>query len=170
MGILIFVALVGGLAFYFSRPSGAPTTGATPTQTSSPTTRPTTAPIITAEPELPLFGSGIITFGKSYDEDTLFIVDETSRFKSTYPEIAWSAELTRSIGATSIEWVLASQAASGSERVVWSQEIDISNPDSDLLANSLDLAFFVDNKPGTYVMRYIESGEVLAEGTFTLVK
>ncbi|MEX1172439.1 MAG: hypothetical protein WEG56_07490 [Chloroflexota bacterium] len=91
-------------------------------------------------------------------------------FKTTYPEIAWSADLTRAVGATSIEWVLASQSASGTERVTWSQELDISNPDSDLLANKLDLAFFVDDEPGTYVMRYIEGGEVLAEGTFTLVE
>jgi zinc-ribbon domain len=168
VGILIVVAVVGGAAVLLNRPASTPGAEAQPTRTSSPSARATVEPT-TPEP-LPLFGSGMITFGKDYDPDTLFIADETARFKTTYPEIAWSAELNRAIGATSIEWVLASQSASGTERVIWSQELDISNPDSDLLANKLDLAFFVDYKPGTYVMRYIESGEVLAEGTFTLVE
>lgn len=61
-------------------------------------------------------------------------------------------------------------STAGSERVRVKEEIDVSNPDSDLFANAIDLAALVDNKPGTYVMRYIESGDVLAEGTFTLVK
>lgn len=132
---------------------------------------PTEAP--TEEPEATFdvyADAGVIRFGKSYDEDTLLIVDERVKFKSTVNEIAWSANLIRTVDATSITFVLASQSKSGSEQVILSEEHDVSNPDSDLFANAIDLAFLVDNKPGTYVMRYIESGDVLAEGAFTLVK
>jgi hypothetical protein len=114
-------------------------------------------------------GLGLILFGTSYNADTLLIDKPITRFKRTYPEIAWSALLTRTIDATSMQWIIASQSAAGVERTIVSQEQEVGSPDSDLLANSADLAFLVDNKAGTYVMRYVESGEILAEGTFTLV-
>lgn len=141
---------------------GAPATTVTPTNPPA---------VTTPEPE-PAYegGSGIITFGTAYDPDTLFIAKPLTRFKRTFPEIAWSAELARSVDATSVEWIVASQTASGSERVIIREDHDVSNPSNDLFANKIDLASLVDNKAGTYVMRYIESGEVLAEGTFTLVK
>ena len=51
-------------------------------------------------------------------------------------------------------------------------EVDEPMEDSTVtnLANSGDLASIVGNRAGMYVMRYIDSGEILAAGTFTLVE
>lgn len=156
--------LILAAALVFAGCSGGGT-GATVTDA------PTEEPTFTAEPTIDEYENlGVISFGKSFDEDTLEIVDERTKFKTTVKKIAWSAYLSRTVGATSMELVIASQSKSGSERVIISEEVDISNPESDLFANSANLALLVDNKAGKYVMRYIESGDVLAEGTFTLVK
>lgn len=163
---LIVLAVLGGGALLFTRMRVDQTL--VDVASALPTARPTV--FVAAAPAPVYGGSGIITFGTAYDPDTLLISKPTSRFKRTYPEIAWSAELTRGAGSTTMTWIIASQSASGTEVTLLNQEQTVSNPDFDLLANVADLAFLVDNKAGTYVMRYIESGEVLAEGTFTLVK
>lgn len=141
-------------------------TAAPPAATSVPVTA---APTRTPDPT-PEIQTGVITFGTALDEDTLKVTKVTSRFKRTYPKISWSASLSEPVGATSIELVLASRSASGAERVIERVDVDVSNPDADLFANSADLATIVGNKAGTYVMRYVRDGKVLAEGTFTLVK
>lgn len=135
---------------------------------------PTEAPAVVAQPPDPEpsfgLGSGVISFGTSYDPDTLTIPKPLTRFKRTYPEIAWSADMYRAIGATSMTWVIVEQSSSGAETTLIQEEQDVGSPDYTILANAADLAFLLDNKAGTYVMRYIESGDVLAEGAFTLVK
>lgn len=137
------------------------------------TTRPITEPpaVVTPEPE-PAFevGTGIITFGTAYDEDSLEIPKPLTRFKATFPEIAWSASFWREPGTTTITLVLVRQSSGGAETTLINQEQSLGSPDYVILANSADLAFLADNKPGTYVMRYIESGDTLAEGSFELVK
>ena len=93
-----------------------------------------------------------------------------TRFARSYPEIAWSADLTRGVNAAFVTWVVASQSRSGVEETIFSVEEPIDHSDVTVLANSGDLALLVDKKAGSYVMRYMDSGEILAEGTFTLVK
>lgn len=145
--------------------TGCATSAATPI-----TVYVTPAPAVeTATPEPAFVDGGTITFGTEYNAD-LFIDKPLTRFKRTIKTIAWSAVFTRAANATSVEWIVASQSASGSERVVVKRDVEMSNPEADLIANDGDLAFVLDNKAGTYVMRYIESGDILAEGTFTLVK
>lgn len=136
-----------------------------------------TLPVITAAPAPtvsvtdPIAGrTGKIAFGNNYDHDTLAVTGPTSIFKTSAKRIAWSASLWDSVNATSVTWILATQSKTGVETVLFKEEHDISNPDSDTLANAIDLGLLVGRKPGTYVMRYLRGKDVLAEGTFTLVK
>lgn len=112
---------------------------------------------------------GVITFGTAYDRETLAIPKPLTRFKSTYPVIAWSANLSRGVKAAFVSWTVVRRSESGDEEVMFDVEEPVDDPSLTTLANSGSLAFHVDYVPGTYVMRYIDSREVLAEGTFTLV-
>lgn len=135
-----------------------------PRTSTEPTERVTEAPEFT----LP-HGYGEILFGTGYDPDTLEIIGERTRFKATYHPISWSASFIEPAGSTSILLTLSSKSAGGAEATLYSLDVNIANPDFDTLANSADLALVLDNKPGTYVMRYIREGTVLAEGEFELV-
>lgn len=146
--------------------------GGAPAATSTPAARvtaePTEVPEPTADPATE--GLGIITFGKTYDPETLEIPRPTSKFKRTLKEIAWSARFSETAGTTTLTIVLARVGKSGAEELLVSQDVQISSPDFDTLANSADLAALADNKAGTYVLRYLRESTILAEGTFRLVK
>lgn len=116
-----------------------------------------------------IVGTGVITFGVALDPETSKVTNALARFKSTYRDMAWSASLTRPVDDSSVIWVVASQVDSGGEEARFSVE-EPTDPGARILANSGDLAVLVDNEPGTYVMRYLDGREVLAEGRFTLVK
>jgi hypothetical protein len=113
---------------------------------------------------------GVITFGTSYDPATLDIPKPLTRFKWTYPVIAWSANLSRGVNAAFVSWIVVRRSESGDEEVMFDVEEPIDDASLTMLANSGSLTFHVDYVPGTYVMRYVDASEVLAEGTFTLVK
>ena len=115
-------------------------------------------------------GTGRITFGTAYDPDTLEITTPFTKFKRGYPAIAWSADLTHAVGPTSITLVISRQSTTGVDETIVSQDVKIGDPDITILANVADLASLVDNRPGTYVMRYVKSVEILAAGSFTLVE
>jgi hypothetical protein len=131
-----------------------------------------TAPVVTAAPvpDTPPPGSGVITFGTAYNADSLLIAKPLTTFKRTVTTIAWSAEFSEPAGATTVKFVFASVSKGGGESIVYQDNAAISNPTFDLLANKANLAAIAGNKAGTYVLRYIRGGTVLAEGTFTLVK
>jgi hypothetical protein len=112
----------------------------------------------------------VITFGTAIDPETLAIVRPYAKFKLNYPAIAWSARFTRPVGVTSITLVIVQLAAGGAEEAIVSEAVPIADPTATILANITDLAALVDNDPGTYVMRYVRSVEVLATGSFTLVE
>lgn len=120
----------------------------------------------------PVGGSGLITFGlpANLNEDTLEINPSRDSFKVSNKGIAWSAELSEEAGATTLTWILAKVSSGGSERIIWREDTDVSNPGFTILANEADLSLLVDRKPGTYVMRYLRDAEILAEGKFTLTK
>jgi hypothetical protein len=124
------------------------------------------APLI-VEPEP---GAGVITFGVGFDPTTLAIPKPLTRFKRTFPEIAWGARLTHGVTAYFVTWEVARRSASGIETPIFSVEEPIDGSDVTILANAGDLALLVDKKAGDYVMRYLNGREVLAEGIFTLVK
>ena len=114
--------------------------------------------------------TGVITFGIAYDPDTLDIPKPLTRFKRTYPVIAWSADLSHGVKAAFVTWLVVRRSESGAEETVFDVEEPIDDPNVTSLANSGALASHVHNVAGTYVMRYLDAHEVLAEGTFTLVK
>lgn len=128
------------------------------------------APDAPVETLAPLYGTGVITFGTSFDPDDLSIAAPKSTFKVGSKKIAWSASLSRPAGATTLTLIIASRSKSGVETTLIKEDVDVSNPDFDTLANDADLALLVDRKAGTYVMRYLRDSTVLAEGTFTLIK
>jgi hypothetical protein len=155
LGLILMALLVAGCA------------GGTLVRTETPTT-PTATDTPAAETLPP--GSGEITFGTTYDPDTLLIAKPLTTFKRTFAPIAWSAQFREAAGATTIKFVFASVSKSGAESILDQTDVSISNPTFDLVANKADLAAIAGNKVGTYVLRYIRESTVLAEGTFTLVK
>ncbi len=124
------------------------------------------APLAPARKTVP----GVITFGTAYDPKTLRIAKPLTRFKRTFPEIAWSAHLSRGVDAASMSWIVVRRSTSGVDKAVFDVDEPIDGPSILTVANAGDLARCVGNVAGTYVMRYLDAGEVLAEGTFTLVK
>ena len=124
------------------------------------------APILAA----PAQDAGVITFGVAYDADTLAIPKPLTRFKRTYPDIAWAAQLSRGVAAAFVTWTVLQRSTTGVETTLFSVEEPVDGEEVTALANSGNLALLVGNKAGTYVMRYLHAREVLAEGTFTLVK
>lgn len=148
---LIAIALLVGAC------NAAPAAIPTPTPTAGPT-------------QAPIGGTGVVTFGTSYDADTLEIPRPLTRFKVGIKNIAWSASLSESAGATSLTFVLASRSSSGTERIIIKRDVDVSNPAFDTLANEADLSLLLDRKAGGYVLRYLRGSTILAEGQFTLVK
>ena len=159
LALLCLMAII--LAGCTSAAGGAPAATDPPTATERPA--PTDPPAVDA-------GTGIISFGASYNTNTLKIIKPATSFKTTSKLIAWSADFSENAGDTSITWLIASESAGGAERVESKHEVDVSDPGADLFANKDDLAAVLDRKPGTYVMRYLRGGTTLAEGTFRLVK
>jgi len=113
---------------------------------------------------------GVITFGTSYDPETLEIPEPLTRFKRTFPRIAWSADLAHGVNDAFVSWVVVRLADTGDEETMFDVEEPIDGSSVTNLANAGNLAAHVDNVAGTYVMRYLNGREVLAEGVFTLVE
>jgi hypothetical protein len=124
---------------------------------------------ITVIEQVPEPSVGVITFGTSYDPETLDIPEPLTRFKRTYPVIAWSAVLGRGVDAAFVTWLVVRQSESGTEEIMFEVEEPIDDSSMNILANSSSLTFHVDHVAGMYVMRYLDAREVLAEGAFTLV-
>jgi hypothetical protein len=140
------------------------------TSTTSPATEPPA--VESVEPtEVPVDGSGVITFGLAYDPDTLEIPKPIARFKRNLKrDIAWSAELVEPAGATSIKVVFARVGKGGTEELILSTDTELSNPDFTIVANAADLVTLAENRAGTYVLRYLRDATLLAEGQFQLIK
>lgn len=115
-------------------------------------------------------GTGTITFGVAYDPETLAIPSALTRFKRTFREIAWSADLTRPVNGSLVTWLVVRLDSTGAERPVFDVEEPTDQMGGTRLANAGDLALLLGHAEGTYVMRYLEGNEVLAEGSFTLVE
>ena len=113
---------------------------------------------------------GLITFGQRYDETNQRAREVRTRFTAADSDIAWSAALAQAIGTRSLTLVIASRSPAGVETVVIRAAVPVSNPAAEVFAEKANLTKMLGNKPGTYVMRYFRDGDVLAEGTFTLVK
>jgi hypothetical protein len=160
--VLIVLAILGGAAYWYLQNRANEILQETGDRLASINGQPTATANVVDE-------SGVISFGTGYDPETLQIRGEKTRFRVN-EKIAWSASLSEAIGATTIELAISKRSAGGSERSLYNVDVDVSNPDFDVVANKLALGTILEG-PGTYVMRYINTdGEVLAEGTFRLVR
>jgi hypothetical protein len=166
--IVIEIVVVGGYVYLTATATPSPF-GLGPTQTASLATRPASVAVGPTVPPIPArVGSGIVSFGASFDPGTLAIVQPTSTFKRTVTVIAWSAALNQAANASSVTWTIGSRARTGVETTLISEVIPLSNPQATMLADATDLAAELDRRPGTYVVRYLRGGTVLAQGSFTL--
>lgn len=133
--------------------------------------RPPEGQVATAIPtSAPVVGTGEITFGHDYDPDTLSIIRGSGRFRTNEPEIAWRADFSEAAHAASVELLIVGVSNQGVEWIIERLAVAIDDPDSNLLANKADLATLIKHRAGTYVLRYVREGTVLAEGRFKLVK
>jgi hypothetical protein len=142
----------------------------TPAPTPTPqiiyvTPAPTPGPTAT-----PFSGTGVISFGRNYNHNTLAIIGPATTFKTSSTAIAFSASLSQPSGATTLKLILATHSASGTERVVHTWNENYASTDFTLLANRFDLAYWTGRKPDKYVLRYFRGATMLAEGYFTLIK
>jgi hypothetical protein len=112
---------------------------------------------------------GLITFGQSFDPLTKRALQVRTQFTTDDPEIAWSTSLLQAVATKKLQMLIASRSAAGTERMVARKDVKVDDPTSDVFATKSNLAATVDRKAGTYVLRYLREGMVIAEGTFTLV-
>jgi hypothetical protein len=119
-------------------------------------------------PEIALLGT--IEFGTKFDPDTLVMLKPATRFHASAKSISYVIHLSEPAGATSLTLSLTRRSSGGAETTIVTVPWEVANPDFDTFANAVDLASLVDRELGTYVMRVIREGDVLAEGTFQLVK
>lgn len=143
--------------------------GAPPAAPVTPT--PFVAPTLGPTPTPP-HGTGIITFGSAgtINKETLKINPSKDTFKASVTKIAWSASFSQPAGAIRLTLVVAKVGSGGTETIRYSVKFDISNPTFDILSATEDLGAYVNRKPGTYVLRVLRGGTILAEGKFTLTK
>lgn len=109
---------------------------------------------------------GSITFGTTLDSGTLVVTGQSHTFRAG-ETIACAAALSQPAHATSLRFIIAKVAAGGAETALVSQDTPISNPDFQVIGNSIDLSPLLQGS-GSYVMRYYRDTTLLAEGTFTL--
>jgi hypothetical protein len=158
--LLAIALLVGACADASAYPTAAPALVRTvPVEDAIVVMEPVKDPVI-----------GVITFGTSFNPETLDIPKPLTRFKRTFPVIAWSANLSRGVTGGYLTWTVVRLSELGDDETMFEVEEPIDDSSLRTLANSGSLTFHVDYVPGTYVMRYIDAREVLAEGTFTLVE
>jgi hypothetical protein len=124
-------------------------------------------PVPTLDPAYAL--AGVIEFGADYNDDTLAIIKPAGKFHTTSNKIAYVAHLHGTADATALTLSLTRRASGGAERAVFTTLIEVSSPDFDTFANWYNFAALADRLAGTYVLRVIREGKVLAEGTFELV-
>lgn len=112
---------------------------------------------------------GAIAFGTGFDAGAYALTGETRRFRTTYPRVALLAELSAPVGDRELTLVIARRTGDG-ETVALSRTLTVR--DRDRAAFGL----VVENLPrdlgaraGTYVVRLLADGEVVAVGELELV-
>ena len=111
---------------------------------------------------------GTIVFGTSLDTTTWAVSNPAVTFKTT-DMVGWAARLTESANSSALTLTLASVDSSGTETVVDTATIDVTNKSDDVFGHAADNTLGSIGA-GTYTMRYTRpsDGKVLAEGTVTL--
>lgn len=114
-------------------------------------------------------GNGSIKFGTDYKESgsSYDIVGEKSTF-SKGDTIAFVANLKERANTTTLTMSLVQVNSDGTEKELYTEDSDITNKDSNVIAykNPLLLSVYVKDA-GTYKIKLSRDTTVLAEGTFT---
>ena len=158
-------AIMLGAALAFALAACSPAAGAIPRPTPAPSAALSGIDYTTPAPP-PL---GLITFGQEFDPVSKRAVQVRTQFWADDPDIAWSVSLLEAVAAKKLQLLVATRAASGVEKIVSRKDVTIDEPSAEVFATKTDLAAAVGRKAGTYVMRYLRDGLVIAEGTFKLV-
>ena len=161
--LVLFAVLLAACTSDGYFPTAAPALEPSPAMEPSPAVE--VMLLVTSPPDPRI---GVITFGTAYDAGTHEIAKPLIRFQRTYPRIVWRADLTRVVSARFVMWTLVRRSDSGLEETVFEVEKPIDDS-TWTLASSGALTLHVGHVAGTYVMRYLDRNEILAEGTFTLV-
>ena len=80
--------------------------------------------------------------------------------------IIYVAAFREAPGATSIQKLLVSVSAGGSQTLLQRDWVDLSSPEVESVAGSLDRVCGSCTTERTYILRFVSGGTVLAEGTF----
>jgi hypothetical protein len=110
----------------------------------------------------------VITFGSDYDPVDLTIVAPATDFH-VGAHVAWRADFSRPPGTATVRFTLTELRPVGPSIVHWQEDIPLSNPAFTVLVNRAVLSTYAHDEPGTFVMRYLAGGTVLAVGTFIIV-
>ena len=118
--------------------------------------------------EAPTQTPGTIVFGTSIDTTAWTVASPASTFAST-DLIGWVAHLTGSANSATLTFTLSSVDASGTETVVDTETLNVTNQSDDLFGHTADKTLGAQGA-GTYKMRYARPGDgaVLATGTVTI--
>jgi len=174
--VLVLVVLLSGLlalavvGYAVLAPDGGLLAVLSPTPTPSPTAAPTPVTTIRPVTAAPFAGTGPMTFGVEYSPDSFLILKQATKFSVDVKKIAWNAALLQPAGARALALRFARVLKGGAEEVLDSVEIPLSDPRAMIVAATFDMAAAANNEPGTYVVRLVRGDDVMAEGTFTLVK
>lgn len=132
-------------------------------ETAVPTAAPTPVPSDTPEPP------GAIAFGTGFDAGAYALSGATARFRTTYPRIAFLAELAAPVGDRELTLVIARRTGDG-ETVALSRTLTVRDRDRAAFGLLVDgLPRDLGARAGMYVMRLLADGEVVAIGEFELV-
>jgi hypothetical protein len=112
----------------------------------------------------------MIVFGRELDASGLGIASPVTAFEAR-PEVyvAWRAELSEPVGSTTVERIVARREGNG-ERLLQSDIVRLTTPDATVIADQLHVDVIAEGLTGTFVLRYIRQGTVLAEGEFQVVE
>jgi hypothetical protein len=131
--------------------------------TAVPTPAPTPDQSDTLEPP------GVISFGTGFDAGAYALSGATARFRTTYPRIAFLAELAAPVGDRELTLVIARRTGDG-ETVALSRALTVRDRDRAAFGLLVEgLPKDLGSRAGMYVMRLLADGEVVAIGEFELV-
>lgn len=127
------------------------------------------APTESPEPSTSAAPLGVVTFGTGFDPEAYAITGSVTRFRATYPRVAFLGTLPEGVGDRVLT-VTVSRREGDAETQLVSRELPISNPDRAAYGAVLDgLPRQLGGRAGTYVLRLLVDGTVVSEGQFELV-
>jgi len=113
-----------------------------------------------ARPGVIQFGSGLDSAGRIAVPGNQFREGDTA---------VWIADFRRPPDVSEILKLIVQVLPDGREFEHWRERVTISDPAATRLAGEAELSLYAHGGAGSYRLRYLAGGELLAEGTFELV-